>query len=147
MCPRRTPRLYQYSARSASFSFRKSRRLAPLPPGRPEPSPKNFMISLIVLFKDSERPVTRSRLAIDPPPTVNVNPPATPRKFINIRELVSIPNMECRAVFRLALAPVVEAGSGHIGMAEPNLHLGDVRLIGKRIGWTQRPFTSTSMPV
>jgi hypothetical protein len=33
--------------------------------------------------------------------------------------------MKCRAVLRLALAPVVEAGSGDIGVPEPFLDLGN----------------------
>lgn len=41
--------------------------------------------------------------------------------------------MKCRAVLRLALAPVVEAGSGHVGVAEPFLDLGDVRVIGEAL--------------
>lgn len=41
----------------------------------------------------------------------------------------SILHMKCRAVFRLALAPVMEARRGHISMAEPFPDLGDVRFV------------------
>lgn len=41
----------------------------------------------------------------------------------------SIFHMKCRTIFRLALAPVVEAGSGDVGMAQPFLDFGDVRLV------------------
>jgi hypothetical protein len=40
---------------------------------------------------------------------------------------VSIFHMKRRAVFGLALAPVVKASGGNIGMAEPFLHLGNIR--------------------
>lgn len=54
MWPRRTPRLYQCSARSAIFSRRKGRSLTPS--GRFVLSLRNFLISRIVLFKDFELP-------------------------------------------------------------------------------------------
>ena len=38
--------------------------------------------------------------------------------------------MKCRAVFALALATVIEAGSGNTRVSQPLLHLGDVRLVG-----------------
>lgn len=38
-------------------------------------------------------------------------------------------HMKCRAILGLALAPVIEAGSGDVRMTEPFLDLGDVRLI------------------
>ena len=37
--------------------------------------------------------------------------------------------MKCRAVLGLALAPVIEPGSGDIRMPEPLLHLGDIGLV------------------
>jgi len=41
--------------------------------------------------------------------------------------------MKCRAVLGLALAPVVQAGSGYVGMAEPFLDLGNVTLVIERV--------------
>ena len=41
----------------------------------------------------------------------------------------SILYMKCRAVLRLALAPVVEAGGGDVGVAEPLLDFGDVGFV------------------
>jgi hypothetical protein len=41
--------------------------------------------------------------------------------------------MKRLAILWLALGPVVEAGSGDIRVPEPFLHLGDVRLMRKRI--------------
>jgi hypothetical protein len=46
----------------------------------------------------------------------------------------SILHPERRTVFRLALASVVEPGRGDVRMAEPFLHLGDVRFMRERIG-------------
>ena len=42
---------------------------------------------------------------------------------------VSTLYMKSRAELRLALAPVVETGSGNVPVAEPLLHLDDVRLV------------------
>ena len=42
-------------------------------------------------------------------------------------------HMEGRTVLRARLAPVIEASLGNISMAEPFLHLGNVRLVGKYI--------------
>jgi hypothetical protein len=42
----------------------------------------------------------------------------------------SILHMKGWAVFWLALAPVVEAGSGDVGVPKPFLDLGDVGLVG-----------------
>src|SRR5258708_1610997 len=51
-----------------------------------------------------------------------------------LHDLPSILYMECRAVFGLALAPVVEAGGGFICMSHPPLYLGDVGFVRQRIG-------------
>jgi hypothetical protein len=62
-------------------------------------------------------------------------------------------DMERGTVLGLALAPVIEAGSGDIGVAQPFLDLGDVRLMRERVGrrvarseCTHSPFTSALMP-
>src|SRR5579883_1210571 len=39
----------------------------------------------------------------------------------------SILHMKCWAAFGLALAPIVDAGGGDIGVPDPRLHHGDVR--------------------
>lgn len=41
--------------------------------------------------------------------------------------------MKCRAVLRLAVPAVVQAGSGDIRVAEPFLDFGDVRLVPERV--------------
>ncbi len=44
-------------------------------------------------------------------------------------EALSILYVKCRAVLGLALAPVVEASRGDVGVPEPFLDLGDVGLV------------------
>ena len=47
---------------------------------------------------------------------------------------LSISNLERRAVLRPRAAMIVNARGGDIGVAEPLLHLGDVRLMIERVG-------------
>jgi len=47
--------------------------------------------------------------------------------------------MKCRAVLGFALAPVVETGSGDVGMAEPFLDLGDVGPVLQSVRPRRRP--------
>jgi hypothetical protein len=53
---------------------------------------------------------------------------ATPQ-FSSVIEIPSILHMKCRAVFGLALAPVVEAGGADVGVAEPLLDFRDVGIV------------------
>ena len=46
--------------------------------------------------------------------------------------------MKYRAVFRLALAPLAEAGRGDVRMTEPLLHLGDVCLLREGVDRSSR---------
>ncbi len=55
--------------------------------------------------------------------------------------------MKCRAVFGLALAPVVEAGSGNIRVSQPLLHFGDVRLVRERVCCRWCPERMHAQPV
>jgi len=75
-------------------------------------------------------------------------------KDYGIRELPSIVHVECRVVFGLALAPVLEAGSGDVRVAEQFLHLAmsasfKSALVAAvaRIECRHSPLTSTLMPV
>ena len=55
--------------------------------------------------------------------------------------------MKRGAVLGLAFAPVVERGGGDVGMTEPFLDLGDIRLVRKRIGRRRRPQRMHTQPV
>ena len=49
------------------------------------------------------------------------------------RAASSIFHAKCRAVFGLALPPVVEARRRHVGVAEPFLDLGDISFVRERV--------------
>ena len=46
---------------------------------------------------------------------------------------LSISHAERRGVLGQRLAPIIEAGRGHVGMAEPFLHLGNIGFMEKGI--------------
>ena len=48
-------------------------------------------------------------------------------------------DMKRGAVLRTRLSPIIEAGRGDVGVPEPFLHLGNVRLVGERIRCRCRP--------
>ena len=50
------------------------------------------------------------------------------------------------AVLGLAFAPVVKAGSGNVGVAEPFLYFGDVRLVGEGVRRRRRPQRMHAQP-
>ena len=54
--------------------------------------------------------------------------------------------MERRAVLGLALAPVVEAGSGDIGVPQPLLDLGNVCFMGEGVCRRRRPQRMHTQP-
>jgi hypothetical protein len=47
----------------------------------------------------------------------------------------SIFHMKCRAVLRLAITPVVEAGSGDVGVTQPILNFGNICLVRESVGY------------
>src|SRR5690242_11597666 len=55
--------------------------------------------------------------------------------------------MKRRAIFWLVLAPVVEAGSGDVGVVEPFLDPGDVGLVRERVRRRRSPHLVYAQPV
>ena len=55
--------------------------------------------------------------------------------------------MKRRAVLRFTFAPVVEAGSGDVGVPEPFLDLGDVRLVREGVRRRHCPQRMHTQPV
>jgi hypothetical protein len=55
--------------------------------------------------------------------------------------------MKRRAVLRFTFAPVVEAGSGDVGVPEPFLDLGDVRLVREGVRRCHCPQRMNTQPV
>ena len=68
-------------------------------------------------------------------------------RFFNYIFLESVLHVKCRAVLGLALAPVVEACRGDIGVPEPFLDLCDIGLVRQRIRCRRRPQRMHAQPV
>ena len=59
---------------------------------------------------------------------------------------VSILYVKRRTILGLALAPIVEAGGGNVGMSQPLLDFGNVGLVGQRIRRRRRPQRMHTQP-
>jgi hypothetical protein len=54
------------------------------------------------------------------------------KQILNASLLIFYPKR--RAVFRLALAPVIEARRRYVGVSQPVLNLGDIGFVRERVG-------------